>query len=215
MITQPMRFLQRENVRLQEENEQLREEVRVLRQYVAALRALQQAAQGITSEEDAVVMLKKTLRAALDVVDAADGSLLLVDPDTDELMFAVVLGSAPPDLIGYRLKPGVGLAGWVAAHRQPLMTNSPRFDARFSSLVDDSFDFQTQSLVAVPLLGRERVIGVIEVLNKFNGQEFTEADLDLLTLLAHIAASALEKLEEKEEREEREKMEAAEADGPA
>lgn len=206
MDTQPIRFLQQENVRLQEENEQLREEVRVLRQYVTALRALQQAAQGIASEEDAITMLKKTLRAALDVVDAADGSLMLVDPDTDELMFAVVLGSAPPHLIGYRLSPGTGIAGWVAVHRQPLTVNAPQFDVRFSPLVDESFDFQTQSLMAVPLLGRERVIGVIEVLNKFDNQEFTEADLDLLTLLAHIAASALEKMEE---------AETAKADSPA
>ena len=63
---------------------------------------------------DLIDLLDDLLAAALAVVDASDGSLLLLDEDTEELVFAVVRGSARNQLTGFRLPPGKGIAGWVA-----------------------------------------------------------------------------------------------------
>lgn len=190
---QTLRFLQMENLRLQEENEALREEVRTLREYVQALRALSQATRTITSEVDLVALMDKIMYAALNVMDAADGSLILLDEDTDELVFVVVRGSARDALQGYRIPRDMGIAGWVVTHAEPQVVNKVRSDHRFSHHVDETFDFQTTSIMCVPLMAQDRVIGVIEVLNKFSGQDFSEADFNLLTILACIAAEAIDR----------------------
>jgi GAF domain-containing protein len=128
-------------------------------------------------------------------MDAADGSLLLVDHDTDELVFAVVKGTLQSKLRGYRISKATGVAGWVATHAEPLIVDRPWLDDRFYARVDETFGFKTISLICAPLLSQEKVIGVIEVLNKFSQQAFNEIDLDLLTILAHIAAEAIERIE--------------------
>jgi GAF domain-containing protein len=193
--TQTLRLLQRENADLKDENERLQEEVLALREYLRGLQALQQDAQALTSAQDLELFLGKVLYTALKAMDAADGSLLLVDYDTDELVFAVVKGTLQSELRGYRISKTTGVAGWVATHAEPLIVDRPWLDDRSYSRVDETFGFKTISLICAPLLGQEKVIGVIEVLNKFSQQAFNEIDLDLLTILAHIAAEAIERIE--------------------
>jgi GAF domain-containing protein len=194
--TQTLRLLQRENIHLKEENERLQEEVLALREYLRGLRALQQEAQAITSEQDLELFLSKVLYTALKAMDAADGSLLLVDYDTDELVFAVVKGMLRSKLRGYRFPKTAGVAGWVTTHAESMIVDRPRLDDRFYPRIDETFDFETTSLICAPLLGPDKVIGVIEVLNKFSQQAFNEVDLDLLIILAHIAAEAIERVED-------------------
>ncbi len=193
--TQTLRLLQRENIDLKEENERLREEVLALREYLRGLRALQQEAQAIASAQELESFLSRVLYTALKAMDAADGSLLLVDYETDELVFAVVKGTIQSKLRGYRIPKATGVAGWVATHAEALIVDRPRLDDRFYPRIDETFGFETTSLVCAPLLGQDKVIGVIEVLNKFSQQAFNEVDLDLLTILAHIAAEAIERVE--------------------
>jgi GAF domain-containing protein len=192
--TSTLRFLQGENRRLLEENESLREEVLALREYMKALRTLHQATQTITAEQQLQPLLARIMHAALRVMDAADGSLALLDEPAGQLEFAVVLGELRSSLQGYRIDKNMGIAGWVATHGEPVIVNNARQDARFSPFVDDSFGFRTNSLICVPLVAEGRTIGVIEVLNKFSGENFTDTDLDLLTILASVAAVAIDKV---------------------
>ena len=193
--TQTLRLLQRENIDLKEENERLQVEVLALREYLQGLRALQQEAQAIASAQELESFLSKILYTALKAMDAANGSLLLVDYNTDELVFALVKGTIQSELRGYRIPKTAGVAGWVATHAEPLLVGRARLDDRFYSRIDETFGFETTSLVCAPLLGQDKVIGVIEVLNKFSQEAFNEVDLDLLTILAHIAAEAIERVE--------------------
>jgi sigma-B regulation protein RsbU (phosphoserine phosphatase) len=192
-----LRFLQQENSRLQEENEQLREEVSALRGYMDALRDLQRVAMTISAEEEVMPILNQILYAALKVTDSSSGSLLLRDPETNELVFVLVHGERHEAIEGYRLAAGMGIAGWAAAHRRPIIVNNPGQDWRFSSQVDETFEFETRNLVALPLVVGEKVLGVLELLNKFSDEDYTEGDLDLLSLLGLIAASALDAMEAK------------------
>lgn len=195
MSSQVLRFLQQENQRLQDENRRLREEVMALRDYLAGLRALQRAAESITAEEEPLALLDKILYSALTVVDSANGSILLLDEEKNELLFAIVHGELGQTLPGHRIPADTGIAGWVATHREPQIVNNVRADQRFFSYIDELFHFQTYSLLCVPMISRDRLVGVIEVLNKFNQQDFNEADVDLLSTVAYIAATALERLE--------------------
>ena len=188
-----LRNLQVEAARLQDENHLLREELDALRTSLRALGQLGQVTARITPAVDARELVREILRSALAVIKASEGSLLLQDDESGELVFAMVIAEddRARGLMGYRLPAGMGIAGWVAEHRAAQVVRDVRLDYRFYPLVDEAFDYRTRSLVAVPLVVQERVIGVIEVVNKVSDQDFSEDDLDLLTIVAQLASIAL------------------------
>src|SRR5689334_24045709 len=113
MTTDTLRFTKDEAARLAHENTELRDELKALRQSVRALSTLYFVSQHITPQVDVMQLLGEILDTALAVLKAADGSLMLTDEETNELVFTVVRGSAADRLIGYRLPAGTGIAGWV------------------------------------------------------------------------------------------------------
>jgi len=187
-----IRALRQENARLKDQTQLLTYEVQALRRYIKALQRLQETIQHFTPEQDILVLLGETLDCALELLDAADASLLLIDEETDELVFALTYGTVRETLPGYRFDRRQGIAGWVAEHLDPAIANNVRTDRRFLRDVDEHLGFETHSLVAVPLVARGNVLGVIEVLNKRSRNGFTEDDASLLSILATIAASALD-----------------------
>lgn len=193
--TEPIRFLQLEVKRLKEENSELREELAVLRSSVRALSALQDVIQRINPDTNVIRLIDDLLASALAVLGATDGSLLLRDEETEELVFAVVHGQARDALVGYRLPAGRGIAGWVASNRQPQVISNVLKDDRFYPLVDETFGFQTQTLACVPLLDGDRVLGVIEAVNKYDNNAFTPEDHDLLVIIAQLVSLALVRAE--------------------
>lgn len=195
-----LRFLQQENTRLQEENKTLREDSLAFRRYMEALKDLYWATQSITSEQNLFDLLGQILYHAMGVLRAEDGSLMLLDEETNELVFVLVHGDIGNTLRGYRINSDTGIAGWVAKQREPLIVNNPRQDGRFSLDVDEEFSFVTRSILCVPMITRGKLIGVIEVLNK-RDDEFTEADATLLLILAQVAAIALEEMQTRLEAE--------------
>ncbi|MBE7470382.1 MAG: hypothetical protein DPW09_32105 [Anaerolineae bacterium] len=199
--TSALRFLQQENARLQEENKALREDSLAFRHYMEALKDLYRATQQITSEENLFALLDQILYNALSVLRAEDGSLLLLDEETNELAFVLVHGDIRNELRGYRIKADTGIAGWVARQREPLIVNNPRQDGRFSLDIDEEFSFVTRSILCVPMMARGKLIGVIELLNK-RDDEFTEADATMLLILGQVAAIALEEMQTRLEAEE-------------
>lgn len=200
--TSALRFLQQENARLQEENKSLREDSLAFQRYMEALKDLYSATQQITSEQNLLSLLDQILYNAMGVLRAEGGSLLLSDEETDELVFVLVHGNIKNKLNGYRLKNDVGIVGWVATNREPLIVNNPRQDTRFFFNVDDEFSFVTRSILCVPMITRGKLIGVIELLNKKEG-EFLETDATLLLILGQVAAIALEEMQARFEAEEK------------
>jgi GAF domain-containing protein len=83
----------------------------------------------------------------------------------------------------------------VAENRTPVMVRDARTDPRFSPAVDERFEFLTRSMACVALVDGERVLGVIEALNKSAKRDFTETDRDLLTVVAQLAAVAIRRAE--------------------
>jgi len=191
----PLRFLQLEVARLSDENRDLKQELGSLRASVRALSALQDIIQRMTPDVDPLVLIDDLLASALKAVGSSDGSLLLRDEETDEMVFAVVHGEARERLTGYRLPKGAGIAGWVAEHRRPLVVRNVREDHRFYPKVDEAFGFHTRSLACVPLLESQRVLGVLEAVNKNYDREFTDQDHDLLMVVAHLASIAISRAE--------------------
>jgi len=121
-------------------------------------------------------------------------SLLLRDPKTDELVFAVVTGGdGVEQLRNVRLPRGTGIAGWIAEHGEPVIIEDVDKDERFDPSMDQLTQFKTESIIGVPLRTSSRVFGVIELINKLNGQSFSPLDLKVLVTIADFAAIAIEK----------------------
>jgi GAF domain-containing protein len=190
------KYFKEEARRLAEENDDLRQEVVALRQSVRALSSLFYVSQRISGEVNVLSLLSEILDTSLQVLKAADGSLMLVDDQSGTLVFTVVRGTAADRLLGYRLPRGVGIAGWVAQHHQPQVVHDVRRDPRFYPAVDEAFGFNTRSMVCVPvLLDDGRLLGIIEVLNKVSDREFNQDDLDLILIVAQLAATAMRRAE--------------------
>ncbi len=188
-------FLQQENIRLQKENERLQEEVVRLRLILRNLGNLNQMTLSIHPETDILMLLDQILQAALDSIQAEDGSLLLVDDETEELSFVVVHGSVRSTLVGHRIPLGAGIAGWVAQNAESVIVPNAQADPRFSSNVDQAFQFKTHSLICVPIIFMGRMLGVIQALNKSSRKEFLHADLLMLNVVAQLAAAAIARAE--------------------
>jgi len=191
----PVHYLQQEIARLRDENRDLKDEVALLRSSVRALSALQDVIQRLTPSANVIALLDDLLASALAVVGAEDGSLLLIDEETDELVFAVVQGAMRLQLTGYRIPRHQGIAGWVAENRKPVVVRDARTDSRFSPAVDERFEFHTRSMACVALVDGERVLGVIEALNKASDPDFTDTDRDLLSVVAQLATVAIQRAE--------------------
>jgi PAS domain S-box-containing protein len=125
------------------------------------------------------------------MLDAEAGSVSLLDEESGELVFMVAAGPEADKIRGLRLPPGHGIAGWSAQEGQPALVPDVRKDGRWYSQVDWETDFVTKSVLCVPLIAKDRVIGVLQVLNKRTGT-FGEYDLSLLNSLSAVAATALE-----------------------
>ena len=195
-MNQTLRFLQQENARLQAENKNLHDELHQLRDYVSALAGLEYAAEQLASEQELFSLLDRILYYALTLMNASDGTLYLLDEETDELVFAVVRGSVESNLINHRMPKTEGLTGWVMVNGRSLIVNDVRQDWRFSPRLDQRHGFETRNMLIVPMKVGRRVIGAIGVLNKHSGADFTEIDENLLSVLSRSAASALSQFEE-------------------
>jgi signal transduction histidine kinase len=145
----------------------------------------------VATEGDVERLLDVITLSAVDILNAQAGSLLLTAEDgSGELEFKVATGETGQELIGKRLSKGFGLVGRVAESGQPIISNDTTQDENWEGEVSEGF--RTQSILAVPLIAQDRVIGVLEVINKVDGSIYVEEDVELLTTFAGQAAIAFE-----------------------
>lgn len=189
--------LRAEIARLKEENSDLRDELLDLRQVIHSLITMLQKLENTTPETNPQLLLNQILKASLKAVDSKDGSLMLFDEEKNELVFVQVIGVSKDKLTGYRLPVNEGIAGWVASNHTPKLVPDVRYEPLFTPQVDQVTGFQTISVISVPMIHQERVVGVIEVVNTTSGKPFNENDLDILLLVAHLATQAILKAEGK------------------
>jgi len=126
------------------------------------------------------------------VVGVEASSLMLYDAGSDELYFEVALGEKGEQIKVIRLKMGEGIAGACAKERRTIVVNDVSRDERHYKKADQVSSFQTRNLVATPMVRNDRLIGVLEVLNKFNDEPFTDADVKVLEFFADHVAIAVE-----------------------
>lgn len=133
----------------------------------------------------------RAMESVTRLMRAETGSLLLLDRDSEELYFEVALGAKGKKLKEVRLKVGEGIAGWVAENNKPVIIHDVTKDPRFQGSVDRKSRFRTRDMVCVPVAVKGRVIGVLQAINRIDG-EFASEDLGLFQMFSNQAAIALD-----------------------
>jgi class 3 adenylate cyclase/GAF domain-containing protein len=142
-----------------------------------------------SSTFDISKVLKYTMDMIREVINVEAGSLLFLEED--ELEIAVAFNIKIKSMKKFRLKLGQGIAGYVAARGEAIIVNDTEKSPHFFPIIDEVSGFQTRSALCVPMISQGKVIGVIEVLNKING-DFDLDDRDLLQSIATSVCIALE-----------------------
>lgn len=153
---------------------------------------LDEVGRTIISSLELKTVLNIIMEKTRELVQSEAWSLLLIDEKTQELHCSVAIGEHAANFQQFKLKLGEGVAGWVAREGKPMVVHDVGEDPRFFNEMDLTLGFQTNSILCVPLETRGKILGVLEVINKKGGGQFSDGDLNLVTKLAGFAAVAIE-----------------------
>ena len=159
---------------------------------VRELRFFIETTHSLASAREPKAVLRIIFDKAKTMIKCEAWSLFLVDPSSQDLVFDMVGGPKARRLKEQRVKPGMGIVGWVAQHGKPALIGAAQKDRRFLPDVDCATKFITRTVLCVPIFSKKRPVAVLEMLNKI-GKPFDRQDLRLLTHLAEQASIALER----------------------
>ncbi len=162
-----------------------------LQKKVMQLETLFGLASLINSSLDHEEIRKKAIEVTTKMLNAEAASLLLLDNATGELHFDVATGEKAEKVKQVRMKKGTGIAGWVAEHGEPLIIQDALSDPRVFKTADRVSGFVTKNIICVPVKSKEQIIGVLEGINKLEGQ-FDEDDLEIIKAVSNSIAIAIE-----------------------
>lgn len=148
------------------------------------------AARMLNSTLEYEELMRLVLELTVDATDAEAALVYRVDKTTD-VMKARFFNGRDYSVKYLTLPKGQGIIGWVAENQEPVISNDVGSDPRFYRPVEEIGDIKFRSVLAIPLIGRGQMIGVIEAINKINGS-FDEHDLDTLVGLANQIAVAID-----------------------
>jgi len=156
------------------------------------LERLLEVVRGLTTAPDLESFLQTVINEATELTNSELASILEYDEAAEELRF-LAMHWFQRDLLRPMGVPLEGsAAGWVYRRRQPLIIQDAKMDQRHFKVVDRVTKHETNSLVAVPLMVRGEVVGVLEALNKKDHAHYTEEDLTILETLGALAAQAMQ-----------------------
>jgi len=136
------------------------------------------------------VLLEKITAGIKAYMGSEEASIFIYDAEKEELSFETATGEKEQDLKKIVLKKGQGVAGWIAEQRQGVLNNDCQNDPRHTGMVDRKTLFKTRSLLGVPVLLEDKVLGVLEAVNKKRGK-FNRDDMRVLQQMAGFLAIPL------------------------
>jgi len=165
-------------------------QIETMRRRLRELTFLHETSQVLTATLDLDSVLMSLLTQVRDYFQIDAASVALLDEETGELVFRVAVGEAADAVVGLRLAPGQGIAGWVVRTGKAALVPLAHSDERHYSGVDDQTGFYTRTMLAIPVKIGEQAIGVIEAINPAAGT-FDKDAQRLLLAVADLAAAAI------------------------
>lgn len=137
-------------------------------------------------------LVEQIIRMTQQTMKAAASSVILLDEAGRNLVFDIAEGAVGGKLKQVKMDTQSGIAGWVVRHGKPIIVNNVADNPEWNKSFDKTTGFVTKSIMCVPLIAHRQILGVLEVINKLDGGEFTEQDLDTLVCVASTAAITIE-----------------------
>jgi len=162
-----------------------------LQQRLLQYQRLVEISRDLASTLDLDTLLKRITNVAMELSAAQAASILLYDDNTHQLYFQAATNMEEPAMRGINVPLEGSIAGWVVSNKQPVIVTDVHRDPRYFGNVEKTTRFSTSSLIAVPLITKDKVLGVLEVLNKQAG-DFNPDDQDILMVLGAQAAVAID-----------------------
>ncbi|HEX6270850.1 MAG TPA: GAF domain-containing protein [Anaerolineales bacterium] len=156
------------------------------------LSTLNEITRQLTSTLEQEPLLQNILENAVSILNCEAGTLFLVDEQTGDLIFRVMVGPVSGNLLGQRLAAGTGIVGRAVQARVPIIENDAQRSSTHFEGADKQTGFVSRFLLAVPMQIKDQVLGAIEVINRQDGLPFVKDDQNLLTAFAGQAAVAIE-----------------------
>lgn len=167
------------------------EAIRSYLRLLARYERLNEISQKLNSTLDVRALLNMILNAVTELTDTEEASILLIDESTGELRFEAATQLSAGAMEVFVVPKENSIAGWIAAHNEPVLVEDAQQDTRLYRVVDDTMQNNTRNLLGVPMVAKGKVIGVVEALNKRGEGHWTEDDVDALRALAAQAAIAI------------------------
>ena len=152
---------------------------------------LKEISSWISSVQDIDQLLELIIESAAKMINAKAGSLLLLNQKTNLLYFKVATGDKKNEIKNYKVKIGQGIAGHVAQTGKSLLIPDVKKDKRWYKVISESIGFETRSIACVPLEVQQKIIGVVQIIDKNDGSPIEVEDMKLLGEFAKLAALAL------------------------
>jgi signal transduction histidine kinase len=156
---------------------------------IEQLTFLYRAARALSSSLNTQKVLQMLMRLAHQYLQPDAVSIALVKPD-GALVFEAASGKSAQQTLGLRLQPGMGVAGWVAQHGEPLWVPQVHDDARHYRGADEETGFRTYAIYAMPIKMGDQTLAVLELVNPGSDIHQEETKRVLLALVS-LAAPAI------------------------
>lgn len=161
-------------------------------QLLARYERIIEISQQLNSTLDHSHLLRKIITASIELTNTEGASILLIDPATGELRFEYASNIKANEMEKIVVPMEGSIAGWTVTHGEARVIEDVTREPHFFKRVDDTIQFQTRNLLAVPMRAHSKVIGVLEAVNKRDGEPFSDDDIKTLMTLASQAAIAIE-----------------------
>lgn len=170
----------------------LRQKIEGLERRIGYLERIVKVSQILNSIQSLEPLLQIIIQSATELTNTEACSILLLDKNTGELRFAEATGGVSEALRKVTVPLNNSIGGWVIRKDRPLLIRDAKSDPRWHQGVDETIEFETRSILGVPLKVRDRAIGVLELVNKKGDASFSEDDIQIATTLGAQAAIAIE-----------------------
>ena len=160
------------------------------RDHTATHKRMLELSYELNSTADLDTLLRIIMDAASELTGCDSASVLLLNPRTRDLYFAATSQRSSPGLIGMTVPLENSIAGAIILNEEALIVSDVRQDPRHHKKVGEELDYEIRSLLGIPMLAEEHKVGVLEAINKIEG-EFTQDDVETLTTLGNLAAVAI------------------------
>ncbi|TFH34242.1 MAG: GAF domain-containing sensor histidine kinase, partial [Anaerolineales bacterium] len=157
---------------------------------IASMAALTETARVVTASLDLNEVLQRITDRTQESMEVEAASLALADKDDGGLVFRVASGFGADQVVGMRLVPGQGIAGWVLQNDEAVFASDVQSDPRFFSDVDQRLGFESREIACVPIRVQDHTIGILQAINPKRGS-LTQEQIDLLRGIAGMAGTAI------------------------